>query len=181
MWVYYLLSMNNAAMRRSSLSRLSHSLLQHMNILMLIKTTRAYVITSPWTWGFKGGGDEKCKVTLSELSPSLSLYLSATACIGGTCGAAISSGRFTDVETMPVLRWVQLKTDATPANRMRMCMCVVGRYCQREWEKVWHVMGTNASCATLALICRAPCCCRSERRDAIPDPKGPKACWGAEI
>lgn len=61
---------------------------------------------------------KNAKSHCAGLSPSLSLYLSATACIEGTCGAAISSGRFMDVETMPVLRWVQLKTDASPANSM---------------------------------------------------------------
>lgn len=167
--------MNNACVQTSSLRSLSHSPLQHMNLLMLIKTTRAYVIL-----GHKVLSSEEsmknAKSHCAGLSPSLSLYLSATACIEGTCGAAISSGRFMDVETMPVLRWVQLKTDASPANRMCMCLRVALRYCYREREKVRHMMGTNASFATSELICWAPCCFRSEKRDTIPDPKGVKAC-----
>ena len=70
-----------------------------------------------------------------QVSFSLS-YLSVAACIDGTCGAAISAGQFLDVETMPVLRWVQLKADATLANGVCMCMCVCGRvmlsYIDRE-------------------------------------------------
>lgn len=136
-----------------------------------------------WSLGHKVLSSEEsiknAKSHCAGLSPSLSLYLSATACIEGTCGAAISSGRFMDVETMPVLRWVQLKTDASPANSM--CLRVALRYCYREREKVRHMMGTNASFATSELICWAPCCFRSEKRDTIPDPKGVKACWGAEI
>lgn len=54
----------------------------------------------------------------------LSLYLAAAAGIDGTCGAAISTGRFVGVEPMPVLRWVQLKTDAALANGLCMCACV---------------------------------------------------------
>lgn len=61
-----------------------------------------------------------------QVSFSLSLYLSVAACIDGTCGAAISTGRFLDVEPTPVLRWVQLKADATPANGVCVCMCVAG-------------------------------------------------------
>lgn len=57
------------------------------------------------------------------LCRSLSLYLTLAACIEGTCGAAISPGRFMVVTTTPVLTWVQLKADATPANGV--CMCVV--------------------------------------------------------
>lgn len=53
---------------------------------------------------------------------SLSLYLTLAACIEGTCGAAISPGRFMDVTTMPVLTWVELKADATPANGVRTCV-----------------------------------------------------------
>lgn len=55
---------------------------------------------------------------------SLSLYLTVAAGIDGTCGAAISTGRFMDVESMPALRWVQLKADATLANGVCMCVCV---------------------------------------------------------
>lgn len=42
--------------------------------------------------------------------------------IQGTCGAAISTGRFMDVGTKPVLRGVQLKADATLVNGV--CICV---------------------------------------------------------
>ena len=51
----------------------------------------------------------------------LSLYLAAAAGVDGTCGSAISPGRSVGVEPMPVLRWVQLKTDAAPANGLCVC------------------------------------------------------------
>lgn len=59
-----------------------------------------------------------------QASFSLSVHLTVAAGINGTCGAAISTGRFMDVETMPALRWVQLKADATLANGLCMCICV---------------------------------------------------------
>lgn len=55
------------------------------------------------------------------------LYFTTACCIEGTCGAAISTGRFMDVETTPVFRWVQFKADATPVNEVCMCMCVCGK------------------------------------------------------
>lgn len=66
--------------------------------------------------------------------------------INWTCGAAISTGRFMDVETMPVLQRVQLKADATLANGVCARVVVCGReilsYIDRErvggvrWESM---------------------------------------------
>lgn len=52
--------------------------------------------------------------------------------INRTYGAAISTSRFMDAATLPVLRWVKLKADATQANEMCVYICVWYGEC---WQK----------------------------------------------
>ena len=128
MWVYYLL--NNTAGLSFSLCRVSHSQTTY-TVAILHKhwhytwsmLKRIYVHMSvnqqlPGQEAILGNATSHRE----GLCPAL--YLSSTACIKETCGAAISVSRLMNVETLPLLIWVQLKTDATPANGVHVCAVV---------------------------------------------------------
>lgn len=89
---------------------------EHVNLLMLIRITYAFMVTRPLT----------TQVSEVDILKYVGSHCAAQCLVkvtfSCTCGSAISPSCAVDAPTVPVLRWVQLSTEPILSNGPHVCL-----------------------------------------------------------